>query len=29
MRYDAKFWIFLAALLGAPMALGLLFGIYL
>lgn len=29
MRYDAQFWIFLAAFLGAPMALGLLFGIYL
>ena len=29
MRYDAQFWIFLAAFLGAPIALGLLFGIYL
>lgn len=29
MKYDAQFWIFLAAFLGAPIALGLLFGIYL
>lgn len=29
MRYDAQFWLFLAAFLGMPMALGLIIGVSL